>query len=278
MIEQLGRYGVFRHQTLISPDLAASIENLGYGTLWAGGSTDPELRAVETLLDATRGMVVATGILNIWGAPARTVATAFHRIDAAYPGRFMLGLGVGHRETNGTDYVRQYDAIRTYLDELDAADVSPQRRVLAALGPRMLQLAAERTLGAHPYMVPPRYIAGVRATSPRMLLAPAQAVVVDDDAVRARALGRAVIDGTYLRLENYRRNFRVLGFSAADLDGGGSDRLIDALLVHGPPTAVAGGLGAHLAASADHVAISLFTQPDADPLAGFRALAGVLFD
>src|ERR1700735_2651295 len=147
----LGRYGVWRPSRSITPERAAKIESLGYGAAWIGGSPEADLAWVEPALAQTTSLQLATGIVNIWSAAAPAVAESFQRIESAYPGRFLLGVGVGHPE-HTQEYVKPYDALVGYLDELDAAVVPKSRRVLAALGPRVLRLAAERSAGAHPYL------------------------------------------------------------------------------------------------------------------------------
>src|SRR5271167_587194 len=157
----LGRYGVFLATRAIKPELAAKIEALGYGAAWIGGSPDAELDWVEPALAQTASLQLATGIVNIWSAPAPAVAESFQRIESTYPGRFLLGIGVGHRECT-QEYIKPYDARVGYLDELDAAVLPTSRRVLAALGPSVLKLAAERSAGAHPYLTTPEHTAKAR--------------------------------------------------------------------------------------------------------------------
>lgn len=176
-----------------------------------------------------------------------------HRIEQRFPGRFLLGIGAGHPEHTGT-YRKPYDALVEYLDELDAADVPKERRALAALGPRVLQLAAERTAGALPYLVTPEHTRQARAALGPVLLAPEHKFVLEDDPERARAIGRDRVD-FYLGLSNYVSNLRRLGFSEDDLTAPGSDRFVDALAVHGSAAEVAAQLKTHLDAGADHVAI-----------------------
>ena len=154
----LGRYGVWLATRSITPELAAQIESLGYGAAWIGGSPDADLAWVEPALAQTTSLQLATGIVNIWSAPAAAVAESYQRIENAYPGRFLLGIGVGHPE-HTQEYVKPYDALVGYLDELDAAVVPTSRRVLAALGPRVLRLSAERSAGAHPYLTTPEHTA-----------------------------------------------------------------------------------------------------------------------
>jgi probable F420-dependent oxidoreductase len=276
-MDGLGQFGVFRRSTLVTAELAVTLEQLGYSALWLGAA-DGDLRLAEEVLDATTTLTVATGIVNIWRDESTTVAAAYHRVVAKHPQRFLLGLGVGHPESIGDRYAKPYSELVAYLDVLDAEQVPIARRVLAALGPKVLRLSAERAAGAHPYLVTPEHTRRAReimGTGP--LLAPEQKVVLDTDPVRARAIGRPAVEKPYLGLVNYTNNLRTLGFDDADLTGGGSDRLIDALVMHGDPAAVSAGLGRHLDAGADHVAINLITAPGADPVAGFTALAGALF-
>ncbi|MEV0855832.1 LLM class F420-dependent oxidoreductase [Nocardia fluminea] len=269
----LGKFGVWRHYKGFAPAAAREIEELGYGALWLGGSPPADLPVVESLLEATDSLIVGTSIVNIWTAPAATVAESFHRIDQRFPGRFLLGIGVGHREANGTEAVKPYDALVAYLDELDAAGVPKERRALAALGPRVLKLARDRTAGALPYLAPPEHTESARETlGAEALLVAEQKVVLDDDVARARELARGTVS-MYLGLVNYLNNLRRVGFSEQDITKPGSDRLIDALAVNGTPAAVAAGLVAHLDAGADHVAIQPLNE---DYLEALRALAAVL--
>lgn len=258
----------------MTPDLAAEIERLGYGAIWLG-SASGDLKLVQTLLDATSTITIATGIVNMWANDAGTVARAYHRVVAAHPGRFVLGVGIGHPEVT-KEYRRPYDTIVSYLDTLDAGGVPEEDRMLAALGPKVLKLAGERTAGAHPYLTTPEHTRKAReilGSGP--LLAPEQKVVLDTDAERARGIARPPIASPYLSLTNYVRNLRRMGWTDADIAGGGSDRLIDALAVHGDAAALARGLSAHLDAGADHVCVQVLPA-DADPLPTYRAIAEVL--
>lgn len=166
----LGRFGSFGRG--VTPQQAKDIEALGYGAVWVGGSPPAELAWVEPLLEATTTLQVGTGIVNIWTAAAKPVAESFHRIEAAYPGRFLLGIGVGHPEAH-TEYRKPYDALADYLKQLDDYGVPANRRVVAALGPRVLKLSAERSAGAHPYLTTPEHTARAREIiGPSAFLAP----------------------------------------------------------------------------------------------------------
>ncbi len=276
MTVELGRIGIWRRRDQLTPRLAKEVDALGYGAIWIGGSPPADLFLPEELLDATSHLAVATGIVNMWSAPATEVAASHHRITTAHPGRFLLGVGIGHPEAT-REYRSPYDTIVDYLDVLDAEGVPVEDRVLAALGPKVLALAAERTAGAHPYLTTPEHTRLAREIlGEGPLLAPEQKVVLDTDPVAARALGRPAVDRPYLHLRNYTSNLRRLGWSAADLADGGSDALIDALVVHGDAATVAAGIRAHLDAGADHVCLQLLTPPGADPLPGLRALATAL--
>ena len=274
--DHLGRFGIWRGGSQLTPELAAAIEQFGYGTLWVGGSPDGDLMLVERLLDATTTLTLATGIVNMWKDDAATVAGSFARLEARHPGRFLLGVGAGHREATG-HYAKPYETLASYVSALLDGGVPATSLVLAALGPRVLRLAAERTAGAHPYLVTPEYTRearGIMGAGP--LLAPEHKVVLDADPDRARAIGRPRVRNPYLGLVNYTSNLRRLGWTDADLSGGGSDALIDALVAHGTAGQVAARLTEHLEAGADHVAIQLLTADGADPLAGYRQLARAL--
>lgn len=269
--EQLGRYGVWQSSRVATPELAAGVEAAGYGAFWLGGAA-ADLALAEQLLDATGTLVVATGIVNVWQADAASVAAAYQRVAARHADRFVLGIGTGHREM-WQQYEKPYDTISRFVDGLLAAGVPAQRMVLAALGPKVLRLGAERTAGVHPYLVPPEHSRLARAEiGPQPLLAPEHKVVLDADPERARAAGREIVE-RYLGLVNYTNNLRRLGFTNDDLVGTGSDRLVDAVVAHGTPEQVAAQLNAHLEAGADHVTIQAL---GADPLADLQRLAPAL--
>jgi probable F420-dependent oxidoreductase len=252
----LGRFGAWLPTRSITPELGARIESLGYRAAWIGGSPDADLAWVDPALARTTSLQLATGIVNIWSAPAPAVAESFQRIESAHPGRFLLGVGVGHRE-HTQEYLKPYDALVAYLDELDAAAVPTSRRVLAALGPRVLKLAAERSAGAHPYLTTPEHTAKARElVGNAVFLAPEHKVVITTDTDEARATGRRFLEH-YLGLSNYVNNWLRLGFTEDDVRKPGSDRLIDAVVAYGTPEAIAKRLNEHLEAGADHVAIQV---------------------
>jgi probable F420-dependent oxidoreductase len=272
----LGRFGAWLPTRSITPELATQIESLGYGAAWIGGSPDADLGWVDPALAKTTSLQLATGIVNIWSAPAPTVAESFQRIESAHPGRFLLGIGAGHRE-HTQEYTKPYDALVTYLDELDAAMVPTSRRVLAALGPRVLRLSAERSAGAHPYLTTPEHTAKARElVGNSVFLAPEHKVVLTADRDEARAIGRRYLEH-YLGLSNYVNNWLRLGFTEADVRKPVSDKLVDAVVAYGTPDAIATRLNEHLEAGADHVAIQVLDGWPEDKLVDvLRTLAGRL--
>jgi probable F420-dependent oxidoreductase len=273
---QLGKIGVWAHGSNLSVPFARVIEELGFGAVWIGGSPDGNLHLVDQLLGGTQRLVVATGIVNIWQDDPRTVASSYHRITAAFPGRFLLGLGAGHPEAT-SDYAHPYAKIVEYLDMLDTEGVPKEGRALAALGPKLLRLSADRSAGAHPYLVTPEHTRNAREILGQgVLLAPEQKIVVEPDPVKARAIGRPAVDRPYLGLTNYVSNLKRLGWSDDDLASPGSDALIDALVGHGDAPTAAARVQEHLDAGADHVPIQLLAGPDTDPLTDLGALAEVL--
>jgi probable F420-dependent oxidoreductase len=256
-----GRFGVWTFGA-VEPETAVEIEKLGYGALWIGGSPPGHLNFVEPILAQTETLQVATGIVNVWTAPAEQVAEAYHRIEAAYPGRFLLGIGIGHPE-HTDEYRKPYDVLVEYLDALDAADVPTSRRVVAALGPKVLELAAKRSAGAHPYLTTPEHTAQAHnLIGNTVFLAPEHKVVLTRDAAAAREIGRKTVD-FYLNLSNYLNNWKRIGFTDADIAKPGSDKLIDAVVAHGTPEAIAARLTEHLDAGADHVTIQVLGGKDA---------------
>jgi probable F420-dependent oxidoreductase len=253
-------------------EAAREIERLGYGALWFGeGVRNKEAFAhAGILLGATERIVVATGIASIYFRdPAATKAGAYALADA-FDGRFVLGLGVSHApsvQQRGHDYGKPVSSMRAYLDAMDAAPYAPPAPpqpppvVLAALRPRMLELAARRTAGAHPYLTTPEHTKRARATlGEAPLLAPEQGFVIEPEPEKARAIGREHLK-YYLQLPNYLNAWREQGFEDADFADGGSDRLVDAVVAWGDADAVRQRIKAHHDAGADHVCIQPLT-PD----------------
>ena len=255
----LGRFGSFGRG--VTPEQAKDIEALGYGAVWVGGSPPAELDWVEPILEKTTTLKVATGIVNIWTAAPGPVAESFHRIDNAYPGRFLLGIGVGHPEVH-TEFRKPIDLVNDYLDKLDEYGVPKNRRVVAALGPRMLKLSAQRSAGAHPYLTTPEHTAQARELiGPSAFLAPEHKVVLTTDAEKARALGRKALD-IYLNLTNYVSNWKRLGFTDDDVRRPPSDTLVDAVVAYGTPSDIAKRLSEHIDAGANHVPIQVLGNQD----------------
>lgn len=256
----LGRYGVWTFGA-VQPEQAVEIEKLGYGALWVGGSPAADLSFAEPILERTQSIQLATGIVNIWTAEADAVAESFHRIEAAYPGRFLLGIGVGHPE-HTDEYRKPYEALVEYLDALDAAKVPTSRLVIAALGDKVLKLSAQRSAGAHPYLTTPEHTAHARdVLGETVFLAPEHKVVLTTDGAAAREIGRKTVD-FYLNLSNYLNNWRRLGFTEDDIAKPGSDKLIDAVVAHGTAENIAARLQQHVANGADHVAIQVLGGKD----------------
>ncbi|MBV9846266.1 MAG: LLM class F420-dependent oxidoreductase [Kutzneria sp.] len=278
---RLGRVGIWNiaigsaepsDQSLVR-EAAAELDELGYGAIWIGGS--PALDRAGALLGATARITVATGILNIWSHAAVDVAAGHAAIAADHPGRLVLGLGASHAALV-KDYRRPLSFMRDYLDGLDAAGQPAAERVLAALGPKMLELARDRAAGAHPYLVTAEHTARAREVLGRdALLAPEVKVVLDGDRHTARAIARTHL-AMYLALPNYLKSLRTLGFTDDDFADGGSDRLVDATFAMGDEQAARTRLRQHFDAGADHVCVQVVTeegQRSAFPREQWRRLA-----
>jgi probable F420-dependent oxidoreductase len=255
-------------------EAAKLVEQLGYSAWWLGGS--PHVPDVRPILEATSTLVAATGILNVWiNDPAETAA-AGAAVRADFPERFMLGIGIGHPEAT-SDYRRPLTTMRAFLEGLDASPTPPpvEERCLAALRPKMLELARERTAGAHSYFVPVEHTHAARERlGSGKLLVPELACVVDTDSARARAVARDYAK-LYLGLRNYTQNLLDLGFTEDDIAQGGSDRLIDALIPHGSAEQIAEVVQAHFDAGADHVCLQPLGEQGI-PRESWTALAKVL--
>ncbi|CAL9558196.1 LLM class F420-dependent oxidoreductase [Streptomyces sp. enrichment culture] len=281
--ESVGRYGVWSFELRDEDparrgeldEAAAELEELGYGAIWLGGNSTADHAA--PLIGATRGVVVGTSIQSVWQQDAATTAAGFAGLETAHPGRFVLGLGVSHGP-RVKEYRRPYAAMVEYLDELDRAGVPAERRVLAALGPRMLELARDRAAGAIPYLTTPEHTERAREIlGAEPLLAPELKVVLETDPARARETARAYL-ARYLELPNYTNNFLRLGFTEADVAGGGSDRLIDAVFAWGDEARIRERVTAFHEAGADHVALQVVTANIGEtlPRKEWRDLAALL--
>jgi probable F420-dependent oxidoreductase len=259
-------------------DAAAELDWHGWGTLWIPGLGGGDiLRDSERLLQVTDNAAVATGVVSIWRYRAAELAAGHARLQSAYERRFLLGLGVSDAAAarDAGEAHRPLAALGAYLDELDrAADPLPaDERIVAALGPKMTELAGRRSAGTHPFMVPPDYTASARALlGAQPLLAPYQAVVVERDPARARGMARAFL-GPFVGMGHYTRNLLRQGFTEQDLAGGGSDRLIDAVVAWGDVDSIGERVRAHHDAGADHVALHVITDRPGLPLAEWRRLA-----
>ena len=259
----LGTFGAFGHHSMwqqLSPDQLRDIESLGYGAIWAGGSPAAELSWVDPILEQTSTLKLATGIVNIWTAEPGPTAESFHRIEKAYPGRFILGIGVGHPEAH-QQYRKPVEALTDYLDKLDEYGVPKDSRVVAALGPKVLKLSADRSAGAHPYLTTPEHTAEARKLIPEAFIAPEHKAVLTTDPEKARAVGRKSLE-IYLNLANYLNSWKRLGFTDEDVAKPGSDRLVDAVVAYGTPDEIAARLKEHITAGADHVPVQVLTGPD----------------
>jgi probable F420-dependent oxidoreductase len=247
-------------------EAAAELEELGYTAVWIPDTGGDVFGAVEHLLRATRTITVATGILNLWMHSAEETASAHARLTAEYGDRFLVGIGVSHAPIIDADqpgrYSRPLSVTASFLDGLDAAapPLSLDHRVLAALGPKMLELAAQRAGGVHPYNVTPEHTATARKVlGPSKLVLPEQAVALTTDAAAARQIGRSFLVH-YLELPNYANNIRRLGFTDDDFANGGSDRLIDAIVAWGDEDAIASRIREHRDAGADHVCVQVLSE------------------
>ncbi|MEV4055075.1 LLM class F420-dependent oxidoreductase [Amycolatopsis sp. NPDC049688] len=278
VVNQFGLFLAPHRDDTTRKEQAVAADALGYGAVWLGTGRNSvgDLALVEDVLASTERITVATAIVNVWVDEPETLAESYHRLAGRYGKRLLLGIGVGHPEAV-TEYRSPYAKIVDYLDRLDAAGVPAEARVLAALGDRVLKLAAERTAGAHPYLVPAGHTRHARTIlGAGKLLAPEQKVVLDEDPAAARAIGRPYVRTPYLELSNYVNNLLRHGYTEADVAGGGSDRLIDDLVLHGTAETVAKGLRSHVDAGADHVAVQVLGPSPEVELENQRRLAGIL--
>jgi probable F420-dependent oxidoreductase len=288
----LGRVGLWTFQLDLQPmsaakEAVAELEQLGFGALWVPEAVGREPMAnCALLLSATQRMVIATGIASLHARTAMTMQAGWKTLSEAFPNRFLLGIGVSHQPmveaVHKHAYDKPYSTMVEYLDAMDkgpyfaAAPTAPPRRVLAALGPKMLRLSAERGVGAHPYFVPVEHTAIARETlGAGPLLAPEQAVVLETDPSAAREIARRFMS-TYLRLPNYTNNLRRIGWTEEDITGP-TDELVDAIVAWGSMDDVVARIRAHHDAGADHVCVQVLPSDQrALPMAEWRELAGAV--
>jgi len=290
---EIGRVGLWAFQLDLLPsaqaqETSAEIEEMGYGALWIPEMVGRESFVSSTLLLAgTKKLVVATGIASIYARDALCANSAWNTVSEAFPDRFLLGLGVSHEVMvtglRGHDYSKPYSAMKAYPDAMDnglftaAPAPTPPQKVLAALGPKMLELAAERTQGGHPYFIPVEHTAFAREVmGDRGWLCPEQAVVLETDPSKARQIARGHM-AMYLTLPNYTNNLKRFGFTDEDIADGGSDRLVDAIVAWGDEEAIVDRVKAHHDAGADHVCLQVLPEDGTSvPLAAWRRLAPAL--
>lgn len=290
---ELGRVGVWLgsigwQTAAAEQEAVAELEELGYGAVWhpegIGGKETFSHSAI--LLAGSKRIVVATGIANIYARDPLAMKAGHYGLCEAFPDRFLLALGVSHKPSvaeRGGNYSKPLQSMSDYLDAMDAAPYNPPHpaeapRVIGALHPKMLELAAKRTLGAHPYFTPPEHTVDARARmGAGAWLAPEQAVVLETDPQKARAIARTHTE-YYLRLDNYRRNLLRLGLGLTedDLEGAGSDRLVDTVVAWGDADAVRARVRAHLDAGATHVSVQAIAAPGQPTLPTLRELAPAL--
>ncbi|MCK9874365.1 LLM class F420-dependent oxidoreductase [Frankia sp. Ag45/Mut15] len=286
MVVEVGRIGLWAAQRQWPTDvrgrtdIAVEVASMGFPTMWIGAASG-DLELPAAILDGTEGLVVGTSILNIWTEKADIVADHYAMLAKAHPDRLLLGFGVGHREpverATGRPWEKPVEVLLDYLDTLDELGVPREDQALAALGPRVLGIAAERTAGALPYLVTAEHTREARRLlGPGPLLATEQKVVFSTDAEQARAIARRAL-APYLGLPNYTNNLRRLGFTDVDLTDGGSDQLVDALVAWGDETAILARIGAHHGAGANHVAVQVLTDtPGELPRDGWARLAAAI--
>jgi probable F420-dependent oxidoreductase len=277
--EQFGTYGAWLNPALGDApriEYAPELEELGYQTIWVGIGADPvgDMNLLEQMIAATKHAIIASAIINMWQDDARSIARHYHRIVDRYGPRLLLGVGLGHPESRDA-YERPYERMVHYVDALLDGRVPAEAIVIGALGTKTLTLAGDKTLGAHPYLTVPAHTRHARETmGSSAFLAPEHKVVLVEDDDVARKIGRPAVQNPYLGLRNYTNNLMRHGFTQADIDGSGSDALIDALVAHGSPETIYAQINEHLTAGANHVGIQVFTEdPATSPVPALRALA-----
>ena len=266
----LGKLGVFYFldgmPAAAAAEFAGRLETLGYGTLWLPEAVGREAFASASwLLGATSTMNVATGIANVYARDAMAMAAGQKTLDEQSGNRFVLGIGVSHKPMveglRGHDSSKPLTFMRGYLEAMEASlyvaipPSKPGTTVIGALHPKMLKLSAEKTAGAHPYLMPPEHTAFARdILGPGPLLCPEQKVLLETDATKARNAARPAL-AMYLELPNYQRALKRFGLEDDDFKDGGSDRLVDTVVAWGDEQTIAARIKAHMDAGADHVCI-----------------------
>jgi probable F420-dependent oxidoreductase len=281
--DRLGPIGIWSGElrfgnTAETAKALAELDELGFGAIWIPGGVGGDiLDAVDRCLAATRRATIATGIINVWKHEPAEIGRWWRRLSDDHKARTMLGIGVSHGPLIGADYQKPLAKMTSYLDGLDSEGVPSDHLCIAALAPKMLELAAKRTAGTHPYLVTPQHSAMARqAVGPDRLVAPEQHVILETDPAKARALGREALK-LYMQLPNYVGNWRRLGFSEEDVAG--SDRLVDEVIAWGGTDVIAERVRQHHAAGADHVCLQAVTGAGFDgplPRAAWRTLAEAL--
>jgi probable F420-dependent oxidoreductase len=275
---ELTKFGVWIGTALPEDDYgqaAKLAQDLGFGALWLGGS--PRLSALQPMLGATDTIVIATGIVNVWQYAPDELAAEFAALEADFPGRVLLGIGIGHPEAT-SEYTAPLTKTREFFDGIAASEhpVPRERMVVAALGPKMLDLSFERALGTHPYFTPPAHTRFARARlGPRALVAPEQAVVVDDDPDTALVTAREYAK-RYLELSNYTNNLKRFGYTDDAIADGGTQALVDEMVPQGSGERVSTAVRAHLDAGADHVCVQAVGAAGV-PTRAWTQLAAALF-
>ena len=274
MTVALGRVGASVGLADLSDDFARDLERSGWDALWVGPSVAPDLVDVERMLAATESIPVVTAITTIWSATPAEIAVACHRVVDRFGDRFVLGLGTAHAGINAPLRAKPLQAMKETLDGLDAAGVPVEGRLLAALGPKMTELAGQRSHGAHPYLAPASTIPeGRQLLGSNALLAQSLLAVITDHDDDMLAVGRQAI-AVYLTLDNYRRNFLRAGFTETDLDNGGAERLVRALV--SSTATLREAVDQQLQAGADHVTVGVRLTPGQDLQNAYRRAAAAL--
>jgi len=266
---RLGRIGIWSLELRFgdrdqAAEAAAEIDELGYGAIWIPGGVGGDITGdLDQLLEATKRITVATGILNIWKHDPREITAWWKSLPSERQGRVLLGLGVSHQHAVGEAYRKPLQAMRDYLDALQEEGMPAQSLCLAALGPKMLELAGERTAGVHPYLITPEHSKAARqALGPAKLLAPEQGVVLESDPDLARAIARKALS-QYQSYPNYMNSWRRLGFSGEEIENA-SDRLVDALFACGDLAQIRTRVEEHFSAGANHVCLQAITGAGLD--------------